>query len=181
PGPGPPCPDGHRRMIGDSHGPGSAVGEPLGHLERHLLAVDRSSPSRPPRRRMRGWLVGLLTNLRGMALRRPGIAMVIRVADSGEPDTLIEVQEKATLESLSGIFGPEHPLPTHKIALGWREAFARPENRFAVCERGARVVGVTMVPPPWLHALQVLPEHSGRGVGAALHDDAITAIRAARA
>lgn len=123
----------------------------------------------------------MLTNLRGMALRRPGTAMVIRVADRGELDTLIEIQEKANLESLSGIFGPEHPLPTHKIALRWREAFARPENRFAVCERGARVVGVTMVSPPWLHALQVLPEHWGRGVGAALHDDAITAIRAAGA
>jgi GNAT superfamily N-acetyltransferase len=107
--------------------------------------------------------------------------MVIRIADSGELDTLIDVQEKANLESLSGIFGPEHPLPTHKIALRWRDAFAQPGNRFAVCEQAGRVVGVTMVSPPWLHALQVLPEYWGRGVGAVLHGDALGAIRAAGA
>jgi GNAT superfamily N-acetyltransferase len=107
--------------------------------------------------------------------------MVIRIADSGDLDTLIDIQEKANLESLSGIFGPEHPLPTRKIALRWRAAFARPGNRVAVCERDGRVVGVTMVSQPWLHALHVLPEHWGRGVGAALHDDALAAIRAAGA
>jgi len=111
----------------------------------------------------------------------PGDAMVIRVAESGDLDTLIDIQEKANLASLSPIFGPEHPLPTRKIALRWRDAFARPENRFVLCERAGRLVGVTMAAPPWLHALQVLPEHWGRGVGAALHDDALAAIRAAGA
>lgn len=76
------------------------------------------------------------------------------------------------------VFDGDHPAPTEAVRERWRKAFLSNKSSFTVFDDG-RVVGVSIVSPPWIHALHVLPERWGQGVGRALHDHAVDQIRAA--
>jgi diamine N-acetyltransferase len=104
---------------------------------------------------------------------------VVRAANPTDVEVILDVQERASVASLANIYTREHPLPTATIKERWRRALSRKENRFSVYEADGQIVGVSMVAPPWIHALQVLPEWWGTGVGAALHDHAVAAIGSA--
>jgi diamine N-acetyltransferase len=104
---------------------------------------------------------------------------VVRAANPTDVDVILDVQERASVASLANIFTREHPLPTATIRERWRRAFSRKENRFSVYEADRQIVGVVMVSPPWIHALQVLPQWWGTGVAGSLHDHALATITSA--
>jgi GNAT superfamily N-acetyltransferase len=106
---------------------------------------------------------------------------VIRAPVAADLEVVLDLQERASLASLKGVFPPSHPLPTEVIRQRWSVALASSDNRFRVFEDRGQIVGVSLIAPPWLHALHVLPERWGTGVAGALHEDALQAMRSADA
>jgi GNAT superfamily N-acetyltransferase len=102
---------------------------------------------------------------------------MIREAEAADLEAVLDVQERANVAALAGI---SERVPTEAIRERWSVAFAAEGSRVRVFERVGEVMGVTMLTPPWLHALQVVPEAWGTGVAAALHDDALEQMASAR-
>ena len=60
----------------------------------------------------------------------------------------------------------------------WQAALAEPGLAAYLAELDGQPVGVVAVAGDFLRNLYVVPEHWGRGVGSALHDHALTRLRA---
>jgi GNAT superfamily N-acetyltransferase len=99
---------------------------------------------------------------------------MIRNATAADLEALLDVQERASLETAGKIFD----LPTGAIRHRWRDAFGSGSARFRIYESDGRIAGVAILTPPWLHALHVVPEYWGTGVAVALHDDCLEIIQA---
>jgi putative acetyltransferase len=91
-----------------------------------------------------------------------------------DPETLVCIQQEASVAALGHIFPPgRHPFPRADVLDHWR-TFA---GSFLVAERDGGAIGFAAVAGCWLVALYVLPGEWGSGVAARLHDDALAAIR----
>ena len=104
----------------------------------------------------------------------------VREAVASDLEGILLAHERAIVAGWTALYELHGlPVPVELIRERWRASFELEENRFAVYEHSGEIVGVSLVNPPWLHALSVTPEHWGTGVAAALHDDAVETIQAA--
>ena len=98
---------------------------------------------------------------------------MIRLSGRDEAETHFAIQRAACVVAFAHVFPPElYPFPDDTVRAQWR---AYP-GRVFVAEDQGEVVGVVGVDGCWLTNLYVLPSHWGRGIGAALHDEALAAI-----
>jgi N-acetylglutamate synthase-like GNAT family acetyltransferase len=102
----------------------------------------------------------------------------VRLAEDSDLEEILSVQERSSKSGLAHIHGLAHPLQTEAIRSRWRSAYSSPRNTFIVHERQGQLTGVCMISGPWIHAMQVVPEAWGTGVGATLHEDALIRLRA---
>lgn len=103
---------------------------------------------------------------------------MIRSAVAADLETILDLQEQASQELYERIFGATHAAPNEAIRERWRAAFDSGDQIFTVFDDG-EIVGVSIVAPPWMHALHVRPDRWGTGVSRALHDHALDLIRRA--
>src|SRR5258708_179347 len=103
----------------------------------------------------------------------------LRAAGASDLDAVLAIQEKANVASIGHEFTAEHPLPLASIGANWRRAFENGTARFTIAEVDVEAVGVSLLEPPWVQALHVVPEHWGTGVAQALHEDALAFLRTA--
>jgi GNAT superfamily N-acetyltransferase len=99
--------------------------------------------------------------------------VTIREAGAADAETLLEVQRSASLAALGHIYPPDrYPYPDAEVRERWL-TFA---GLVLLAEDGDPV-GLAAVEPCWLAGLYVVPERWGSGVAAALHDEALAALR----
>lgn len=103
---------------------------------------------------------------------------MIRTATSSDADAVAGVHEVARA-AYYGVPAPNAP-DSERVAM-WRSVIGNPSRAIVLCaERDLRVVGFLSMGPPIheredhrpvveMHALYVLPEHWGTGIGARLH------------
>jgi GNAT superfamily N-acetyltransferase len=89
--------------------------------------------------------------------------MIIRPARAEEADTVAEVHERTASLAYAHIF-PHQPFPREETVSRWR-AFP---GQILVAEEACQVVGFVAFDESELHALYVLPEHQGAGLGSSL-------------
>jgi GNAT superfamily N-acetyltransferase len=103
---------------------------------------------------------------------------VIREARPDEAEALAGIQRAGSLAALAHVFPPElYPYPTTEVRRRWQEAFSDRTLTVLVAEEEDGPVGVAGYRSEWLDGLYVRPEHWGRGVGRALHDEVIERLR----
>jgi putative acetyltransferase len=104
--------------------------------------------------------------------------VIIREAEPVEAEVLAAIQQEASVAALAHIFPPElYPYPAAEVRRRWREALADPALTVLVADRSGAVVGVAGYAPEWLEGLYVEPAWWSRGVGRALHDEALARLR----
>jgi GNAT superfamily N-acetyltransferase len=103
---------------------------------------------------------------------------VIRPATDADIDAVLDLQERASRDLNSEVFGDAYHDSARRIRERWRETYAAGEHIFAVYDDGG-IVGVTIFAPPWFHALHVTPERWGRGIADALYEHALEVMRQA--
>jgi GNAT superfamily N-acetyltransferase len=97
----------------------------------------------------------------------------LRRATSDDAETLAEIQEEASLASVSHVYPPEHfPFPAAAVRDRWR--------RFTDAGGWAMMSadGFVAVEGPWLEALYLRPPAWGTGLAVVLHDLAVAELRA---
>jgi GNAT superfamily N-acetyltransferase len=105
---------------------------------------------------------------------------VIREARPDESSTLAEIQRDASLAALAHIFPPElYPYPIDDVTQRWEDSLADGQITVLVAEEDDTAAGVAGYRDEWLDGLYVLPQFWSRGVGRALHDEALERLRAA--
>ena len=106
------------------------------------------------------------------------MTVALRDATPGDAEALFRIQRASSLAALGHIFTPDlYPFPDDLVRARWREAVTE-TGRVVVAERDGRAVGTIAFSAGNLDALYVVPEEWGRGVGSALHDRAVEALRA---
>jgi RimJ/RimL family protein N-acetyltransferase len=101
---------------------------------------------------------------------------VIREAGPADLETVLEIQEQASLASIGSLYPPERPYPATAVRERWRQAFITRRGRFTLAEVDGIAVGVAMTTASQLYAIHVVPDAWGTGVANQLHDEAITAM-----
>ena len=109
----------------------------------------------------------------------------IRPARVVEADSLAAVQLDTVLTAYKGIFPPHAPAPTRKAMVeDWRAAFEDPTFEAFLAENGDAAVGTVAVRADpdragcgVLRRLHVIPELWDKGIGSALYDAALAALR----
>ena len=103
---------------------------------------------------------------------------MIREARPDEAGTLAAIQRDASLAALAEIFPPElYPYPLDDVIRRWKESLADAEVTVLVAEEDGTAAGVAGCRSEWLDGLYVLPQWWSRGVGRALHDEALDRLR----
>lgn len=93
--------------------------------------------------------------------------MRIRAATPHERGTVAAIEEASARVAFAHIFG-DQPYPTERTVARWREF----DGQVWVAEDGGRLLGFVAWSGPDLHALYVLPDAAGRGVGSRLLTEA---------
>jgi GNAT superfamily N-acetyltransferase len=100
---------------------------------------------------------------------------VSRRAGLAELDVLFTIQKESAVAGFANVFPQElYPFPEDDIRETLR---AQLEDTTTVVLLDDDLRGFALVGGGWLHRLYVLPSAWGAGVGAALHDDALVALR----
>jgi GNAT superfamily N-acetyltransferase len=103
----------------------------------------------------------------------------VRQARADEADTLMAIQRAAAVDAFAHIYPPEeYPFPDDDIGAIWVDALADPDIEVYVAECDGVAAGSVSVGDEFLRTLYVLPGYQGRGVGSALHDFALSRLRA---
>jgi len=103
---------------------------------------------------------------------------MIRLARTGDIDTLLAIQRSACVVAFAHIFPPElYPFPDDDVREVWREALADPSVETFVAEVDGEPVGSVSVGDGFLRTLYVIPSRWNTGVGTALHDHALERLR----
>lgn len=89
------------------------------------------------------------------------MTVTIRRASREEADAIAAVHEASARVAYSHIFAPEQPFPTEETRRRWR-SFG---GEIVVASDAGRVVGFAAFDATELHALYVLPERWGSGLG----------------
>ena len=107
------------------------------------------------------------------------MSRTLREAVADDAETLFRIQRASSLAALAHIFPPaQHPFPDDDVRARWRDAVAGARGRrVLVAELDGLVVGTIAFSRGSLEALYVLPDAWGGGVGSALHDAAVDALR----
>lgn len=108
----------------------------------------------------------------GIIMRDMSDGTRIRAARGDERRLIAQIHERTATIAYEGIF-PGQPFPRKETLQRWR-AFC---GKIIVAEKGETVIGFAAFDPSELHALYVLPEHQGQGVGARLLDAAGSVTR----
>ena len=98
--------------------------------------------------------------------------MRIRPGSAHHWRSIARVHEEAATVAYAGIFCAE-PFPREETLERWRTF----EGQIVVAEEGAQIIGFIAFDASELHALYVLPEYQGRGVGSRLLEAAGSAMR----
>jgi GNAT superfamily N-acetyltransferase len=102
----------------------------------------------------------------------------IRAARPDEAETLFVIHRESATAAYVEIFPPDHyRFPNAQMRKVWAEALRSEDLSVLIAERAGSPVGLASVSPGWLRNLFVLPPEWGRGVGAALHDEALALLR----
>jgi GNAT superfamily N-acetyltransferase len=100
---------------------------------------------------------------------------VSRRAGRADLDTLFAIQKESAIAGFANVFPQEqYPFPENDVHETLR---AQLEDAATVVLLDDELRGFALVGRGWLHRLYVLPSAWGTGVGAALHDDALAALR----
>jgi GNAT superfamily N-acetyltransferase len=100
---------------------------------------------------------------------------VSRRAGLADLDILFAIQKESAVAGFANVFPQEHyPFPEEEIRETLRAQLEDTAN-VVLLDDGVR--GFALVGAGWLHRLYVRPSAWGAGAGAALHDDAIAALR----
>jgi ribosomal protein S18 acetylase RimI-like enzyme len=96
----------------------------------------------------------------------------IRAARRDECELVAQIHERAATVAYAHIF-PDQPFPREDALERWREF----SGEVLVAEEDNLVIGFAAFDASELHALYVLPEHQGKGIGSRLLDAAGSAAR----
>jgi GNAT superfamily N-acetyltransferase len=102
----------------------------------------------------------------------------IRTATRGEAELLLEIQKASSVAGFGHVFPPDkYPFPSEAVLDRWQKAIDEPAEVVALAELDTAAVGFAAMRSEWLDALYVGPACWSMGVGARLHDHALTCIR----
>ncbi len=105
-------------------------------------------------------------------------ALLVRPAAAKDIQTLVGIQEAASVRAFAHIFPPErYPFPTEAVRERWQDALGDSEVEVLVAAQGGEIVGLAAVRPGWLDGLYVLPDRWGSGAAQSLHDEAVERLR----
>lgn len=105
------------------------------------------------------------------------LRLTVRESGPHEAETLLAIQQAASVAALAHIFPPErYPYPAGAVLDHWRSF----PGRVLVAEEEDDALGLAAVDECWLLGLYVVPRAWGTGVGPRLHDDAVAALRDTR-
>jgi GNAT superfamily N-acetyltransferase len=100
---------------------------------------------------------------------------VSRRAELADLDVLFAIQKASAVAGFANVFPQElYPFPEDEIRETLREQL---EDSASIVLLDDDLRGFALAGAGWLHRLYVLPSAWGAGVGAALHDDAVAALR----
>ncbi len=105
-------------------------------------------------------------------------ALLVRPAATRDLQTLVGIQEAASVRALAHIFPPErYPFPTEAVQERWQDALGDSDVEVLVAEQDGEIVGQAAVRRGWLDGLYVLPDRWGSGIARSLHDEAVERLR----
>jgi GNAT superfamily N-acetyltransferase len=102
----------------------------------------------------------------------------IRRATAEDAETLFRIHRESAMTAYVEIFPPDrYRFPDAAMRAHWVRALGERDTDVLVAERSGGAVGFASVSPGWLRNLFVVPAEWSRGVGGALHDDAVELLR----
>jgi RimJ/RimL family protein N-acetyltransferase len=104
--------------------------------------------------------------------------LVLVEANAGDLETILDLQEEASLSTQRDIFEPVG-YPAEAIRARWRTSFESGQTRFMVAESDGAIVGVSIAAAPWLFGVHVRQAYWGTGVAVDLADEVMDYVRAA--
>jgi GNAT superfamily N-acetyltransferase len=120
----------------------------------------------------------IVTSSRDPERSRMDASLRIRTATRGEAELLLEIQKASSVAGFGHVFPPDkYPFPDKAVLERWQKAVNDPAEVVVLAELDAAEVGFAAMRSEWLDALYVTPSRWGMGVGARLHDHAVTWIR----
>jgi GNAT superfamily N-acetyltransferase len=119
-----------------------------------------------------------MTPYRDLERRRMNSSLRIRTATRGEAELLLEIQKASSVAGFGHVFPPDkYPFPSEAVLDRWQKAIDDPADVVVLAELATAAVGFAAMRSEWLDALYVSPTCWSMGVGARLHDHALTWIR----
>jgi GNAT superfamily N-acetyltransferase len=107
-------------------------------------------------------------------------ALTLRRGTPDDAEILFAIHRESAMTAYAHIFPPDrYAFPDNEMRAHWVSSLGDPDTAIVVVERASAPIGFVGVSPGWLRNLFVLPSEWGRGVGSALHDEAVTILRAA--
>ena len=102
----------------------------------------------------------------------------IRASGPDDAETLFAIHRESAMTAYVEIFPPDrYHFPDAQMREVWTRALRDGDTSVRIAERAGSPVGFATLSPGWLRNLFVLPAEWGRGVGAALHDEAVALLR----
>lgn len=102
----------------------------------------------------------------------------IRPGRPDDGDTLFAIHRESATTAYAEIFPPDRfRFPDAEMRAHWASAVGDRDSEVLLAERDSVAVGFATVSPGWLRNLFVVPAEWGRGVGGALHDEAVALLR----
>jgi GNAT superfamily N-acetyltransferase len=110
----------------------------------------------------------------------PAVAgITLRSGGRGDAQTLSEIHRESVLVAYAPIFPQDrYPFPEAEMRTHWVERLGDSDVTAVIAELDGVATGFAVVSPGWLESMFVVPQAWGRGVGSALHDEAVELLRA---
>jgi RimJ/RimL family protein N-acetyltransferase len=106
------------------------------------------------------------------------LLLVIRQAGLDDLATLLELEQAASTTGLAHVFGPDIPFPEDDVLARWRLVLDEAGVTTVVDEEAGQPIGYAAYGDGWLRHFGYLPAWWGSGRARALHDYAVTQMRA---
>jgi GNAT superfamily N-acetyltransferase len=104
--------------------------------------------------------------------------LTLRPGRRGDAETLYTIHRESVRVAYAEIFPPDrYPFPEAELRSHWIKRLAEADAATVIAEQETLPVGFVVVSPGWLESMFVLPSDWGRGVGSALHDQAVELLR----
>jgi GNAT superfamily N-acetyltransferase len=106
-------------------------------------------------------------------------SLSLRAGRRDDAETLYKIHRGSVLVAYAQIFPPDrYPFPETEMRSHWIQRLGEADAATVIAELETLPVGFVVVSPGWLESMFVLPSEWGRGVGSALHDQAVELLRA---